>query len=116
MVDVQLIDGRIILDKYGNASTVDGLEADRQIIKNGLLIILGSWFDDVTAGVNWPAIVGKQYGVSAFKAEVRRALLALPIVQQVITLNLGTPDKDRGVVLTFVCRTTNGIVTFNEEL
>lgn len=116
MIDVKLVNKSPVLDKYGNADTVSGAEADSQIIRNGLLIILGTFFDDLTAGVDWPTALKKGYGINALKSEVRRALLAISVVEQVITLNIGTPDKDRAVVLTFAVKTANGIITFSEEL
>jgi hypothetical protein len=113
---IELTNKKILLDQFGDTATLTGKAQDIQIIRHQLLLFRGYWFDDLTAGTDWFQIFGKGVAVNVIKAEIRRALLATGVVTEIITINLGTPDKNRSVVLTFVVRTSNGIVTFSEEL
>lgn len=113
---IELTNKKILLDRFGDTATLTGKAQDMQVIRHQLLLFRGYWFDDLTAGTDWLAVVGKKYTIGIVKAEIRRALLATGVVEEIIALNLGVPDVNRNVVLTFVVRTTNGILTFSEEL
>lgn len=117
MYVLELTNGNITLDRFGNADILEDTEAEKQILRNSMLIFKGSWFDDLTRGPDWLTILGKNYSISQIKSEIRRVLNALPIVDTVYNVNLGTPDSDRSVTLTFVVKTTSGnTVTFSEAL
>jgi hypothetical protein len=113
---IELTGKKILLDRFGDTARLTGKQQDEQILRHQLLLFRGYWFDDLQAGTDWFRVVGKGVSVNIVKAEIKRALLATGVVDEVLIISLGTPNKDRGVVLTFVVRTLNGIISFSEEL
>lgn len=117
MYVIELTDGKISLDRFGNADILEGIEAEKQILRNALLIFKGSWFDDLTRGPDWLTILGKRYTINQIKSEIKRVLNALSIVDTIFNVNLGDPNPNREVVLNFVVKTISGnTVTFSEAV
>lgn len=105
----------VTLTPDGDADWISGLEEQKQIIRNFLLIFLGTWFDDTTAGVDWLTILAKGYSENGVKAEIRRALLELDFIREVLSVNIGD-NENRIAVLTFTVLTTDGTINFSEEV
>ncbi len=115
-MDVELTDGKITLDQLGNADMVEGIDAEKQILRNAMLIYKGGWFANLNEGVDWLGILDKQYSINTIKAEIRRVLTGLAIVTKIINLSLGD-SINRQATLTFVVNTVSGnTITFSEEL
>ena len=113
----ELLNGNIVLDKFGDSTILTGIDAEKQIIRNALLIFFGTWFDDPLIGVKWLQILTKSFNINTIKAEIERNLLLIFFVTEVVTINLGNVGADRNANLTFVVRTTTGnTITFEENL
>ena len=113
---IELTDGKITLDTFGNADTLEGVDEDKQILRNALLIFFGSWFDDSTVGPDWLNILEKGFTFNQIKSDISRVLNALDIVQSIVSISLGNVNSNREVELTFVVTTSNGNVDFSEVL
>lgn len=113
---VEIIDKDLEIDKFGNADYLTGVEAEKQRMKNFLQIFLGTWFDDLTAGVDWFTITAKGFTVAEVKAEITRALLELDFITKVVSINLGELSATREIVLNFVVKTTSGEVALSETI
>jgi len=105
---IDLSDTTIRLDQFGSADYLSGIEAEKQILRNALLIYLGGWFDDLTAGVDWLGILGKGFTTNQIKSEISRVLNSLDIVEDVLIISLGIVNQNRDVEIGFSVRTTSG--------
>jgi hypothetical protein len=113
---IELTNKQIILDKYGNADTLSGIEEEKQLLRNTLLIFKGTWFDDTTIGVDWTTILDKGFSANGIKSEIARNIVSLPFVKKLVSINLGTVSNG-AVELSFVVTTTSGdTITFSEVL
>lgn len=109
--------GTILLDKFGNADFLTGIKAEKQIINNALQQFKTSWFEDTNVGVDWFAILGKQFNLNTIKSEISRVLLSLDFVLDIVNINLGSVDKNRKTELSFVLNTKSGnTIKFSEVL
>lgn len=116
MMVIDLENGKIVLDAFGDADRLEDLEEEKHRLHNLLVIFLGSWFDDASIGVDWFTILQKGFSINEIKAELSRVILSLDFVDKIININL-EDSVNRVAQLTFVVTTTSGNeIEFSEEI
>lgn len=116
MKDLQMSQGDIALEG-GDLVIVAGDDELMQAVHTSLQMLAGEWFLDTTAGLRFfEAIHGKQDpGVP--RAEVRRALMAIEGVEEVVDLSVQVDGASRTMrVQATITDTTGDTQSVDEEV
>jgi hypothetical protein len=93
-VDIALdADGDLEIDPLNGLAFVAGLEGVEQLCRIAVQMFMGEWFADLDEGVDWfGKILGQRFNENVIRAEIRRVLLMVPNVTEVLAV---LPSFDR---------------------
>lgn len=90
---------------------LEGIEAVRQILENGIMLRLGEWFLEPLEGINWLKIFSeKPARVSTARNLISKFLNASDFVLRVIKLEVDIGRTTRILSVTFEAQTIAGLV------
>lgn len=95
---------------HGLADYLTQNEAIELLLRQRLWLWLGEWFLDITAGVNWPAILGtRPPALRLAETEIRRIILDTPGVVRITAFDMNFDH--RTFMVTIVVRITTEFST-----
>jgi hypothetical protein len=100
----------------GRANFATGTEATAQRLRTAMLLVLGEWFDDVTAGVPWfpagdsevRAIMGKSADLSYAEAVLKARILGINGVQSLDSFEIELDHATRKMSATATVTDVDG--------
>lgn len=104
------------LDAAGRLETVDDSAATAQEIKTRLLFFRGEAFTDLREGIPWfQEILVKGVDLARVRAIVRQAILSVPAVLDVPSVDVVLDRTTRAATITWTARTRQGEVIRSED-
>jgi hypothetical protein len=112
-VNLRLLPGTNELDlSGGRLNFVSGADEVGQLLRTRLLLMLGEWFLDPSAGLPlFQRILGKLRSLSLVKSEIRKVILATAGVTGIISLDVTLDPATRKVSATFKASSPTGVVS-----
>ncbi len=109
--DLKLRGGNELDLSGGQLQLVGGAPWVRQAIQTSLSLVRGEWFLDPTLGMPYfDQVLGKNPNLSLVRSVFKKAILAVPHVTGLPTLNLSFNRAARELSLSFVATTETSIV------
>lgn len=101
----------------GDFTLTRGVEAIQQAIKIKLQFFQGEWFLDLTAGVPfYQSVLVKNPSPSVLQSIFRKAILEVPGVLAVTSLNIVISRVTRALTVSFTATTDVGELSATEEI
>ena len=115
MTSIKIDSTNDIVIENNNIPTVTGREEIAQVLRQELRVFLGEWFLDTREGIDYYGdVLKKAPDPGQVDALFKNKILSSPGVIELIEFNLDLVG--RRLELSFSARTTEGIITFDEEL